>query len=200
MLGGSARAKAVSWLLRQVSRPVSVRERVKNFLLSGRVPATAADDGWPWYPGTAAWVTPTALSVLALERELAHRPSPEIEDRCARGRAFLMARRCEDGGWNHGASRALGYEASSYPETTGMALLALRRVEKTLLSPSFACAERHLAATRSLEAACWLHLGLLAHGRFAGLLPKPDSGRRQIQEGTLWMIATAARAGRPGLL
>src|SRR5258707_1040759 len=77
-----------------------------RLLLSGvRSDVSLSYDGWPWYPGAAAWVTPTALSILALER-IAKTPSSDnnaqtlarMKSRLDQGRAFLMARRCRDGG------------------------------------------------------------------------------------------------------
>ena len=124
-------------------------------------------DGWPWYPGTAAWVIPTAVSVLALEK-IGKRRSALTTVLCKRieqGRSFLLARRCRDGGWNHGSTRALGYDSDSYPETTGIALLALHGVSGPDVTQGLERGRTALAACQSSEAASWLRLGLGAHGR-----------------------------------
>ena len=58
------------------------------------------------------------------------------------GAALLLERIFPDGGWNCGPPRVPGYDADSYPETTG------------------------LAARLSAQAYAWLTLALAAHGSF----------------------------------
>jgi len=151
-------------------------------------------DGWPWYPGAAAWVAPTALSILALEKAGRERDDTAVRERAAQGRSFLLARRCRDGGWNHGSTRALGYDSDSYPEATGLALLALHGSPAPEIDSALKRAEQHLASARSREAADWLRLGMLAHGR------TPAVAGAQLRGGTLPLalaaIANAARVGR----
>ena len=97
---------------------------------------------------------------------MAGQAAPEtFAKRIQQGRSFLLARRCRDGGWNHGSTRALGYDSDSYPETTGMALLALHGVSAVPMDDALRVAERHLENCQSQEAASWLTLGLLARGR-----------------------------------
>ena len=62
---------------------------------------------------------------------------------------------------------ALGYDSDSYPETTGMALLALHGTTGPEVTQGLKRGEQHLAACQSSEAASWLRLGLGAHGRSA---------------------------------
>ena len=81
--------------------------------------------GWPWFPGAAAWVIPTSMGILAFERAMAKNNESGLRDRIESGREFLRVRVCADGGWNHGGNKALGRDGDSYPETTGIALLAL---------------------------------------------------------------------------
>lgn len=81
------------------------------------------------------------------------------------GRAFLLSRICSDGGWNHGSFRALEYDLESYPETTGLALLALHAETDSRLRQSLAQAEQRVSRLKSREARSWLQLGLFAHSR-----------------------------------
>ncbi len=116
------------------------------------------------------------------------------------GHRFLLDKQCQDGGWNHGSSRALGYEGSSYPETTGAALLALHANRSEKVTLGIAAAERHLRTCKSEEGQSWLRLGLLAHSRpLTGSWP-PRPFPRTIVETSLRVIADAAAAGRNVLL
>jgi hypothetical protein len=158
-------ARTIRWVAAQSGRESGWVHRVRLLLLGVSAADSAAFDGWPWYPGTAAWIAPTAMSVLALERINRARRDASLEARIAEGRDFLLARRCRDQGWNHGSTRALGYDSDSYPETTGLALLALHASQAPEVERGIARAEALLAACRSNEAAHWLSLGLSAHGR-----------------------------------
>lgn len=186
--------RAVDWLVGQTGRESGWVYRLRLFLMGTDSGSSNVSPGWPWYPETAAWVSPTALTLLAL-RKLESRKaspliktSPAVKDRCEQGRDYLLARRCADGGWNHGSTRALGYDGPSYPETTGVALLALRGVAG--LDASLERAERHAADAKSLEAASWLRLGLAAHGRPAPLLAA-DLTPRTTVDLALGLIASA---------
>jgi hypothetical protein len=188
------RERAVAWLLAQTGRESGWLNRVRLWMLGIKSQVGLQFDGWPWYPGAAAWVGPTAISILALKKLQAEGNStPAMKDRLQQGQAFLLDRRCRDGGWNHGSTRALGYDSDSYPETTGLALLALRGAAGDL-AEGLARAEQHLNVCRSHEAADWLRLGLLAHGR------KPTAPTLTPRGGTLEMalaaLADAAEQGR----
>lgn len=188
------RGAGVSWLLAQTGRESSWAQRARMFLLGVRDEVGTSNDGWPWFPGTAAWVSPTALAVAALEKEYRSRTNTVVARRCRDGREFLMARRCGDGGWNHGGSKALGYQAGSYPETTGTALLAFRGVQDSRLDVSLRAAEAHLRKTRSCEAGSWLRLGLLAHGRRPP--SEPEREPRTMPEAALSILARSAENGK----
>lgn len=155
--------RAVSWLKGQTGRESGLIYRLRQRLAGSpdRYP-----DGWPWFPGTAAWVIPTSFGILAFQRVLAiHGDDRPLRERIADGRRFLLARQCADGGWNHGSNRALGRDGDSYPETTGIALAALRHTpESAQLDRAKSAARRHFTTCRTAEGMAWLRIGLAAHG------------------------------------
>lgn len=183
---------AQEWLLARSGKESTFLYRLRQRLLRFR-PPEEDPEGWPWFPDTAAWVTPTALSIVALGRGGEAKPG-RAGERIQAGRRYLLARMCRDGGWNHGSSRALGYEAASYPETTGIGLLAFHGSPAPELSKAVAAAQRHLAECRSLEAWSWLTLGLRAHGRSPR--SQPPAPPRTVMETALLLLAEAAGRGR----
>jgi hypothetical protein len=183
-----AATHAARWLLGQTGRESTFFERLRLRLL-GTTPQTAGFDGWPWYPGAAAWVTPTALALLALRKAARTLSNPELRPRLESGTNFLWSRVCSDGGWNHGSSKALGYEASSYPETTGVALLALRGSRTPKLAAALAAGEGHFRACRSAEGSAWLRLGLMAHSRPASDLPAREVRCHTVMDHALTALA-----------
>jgi hypothetical protein len=160
------------WLLAQSGRESGYIQRIRNWMLGVRVDEDLTHNGWPWYPGAAAWVTTTALTILALEKAARLRPDAQSHARIETGRKFLLARACKDGGWNHGSTRALGYDVGSYPETTGLALLALHAASGPAIGKGVERAEQYLSVCRSAGARSWLCLGLRAHGRSS---PAPET-------------------------
>lgn len=191
---GIDRKRAEAWTVEQTGRESGWVNRLRLWMLGADSSGDSLSfDGWAWYPGTAAWVGPTAVSVLALEKleksgGQADRAS--LRKRIQEGRSFLLARRCRDGGWNHGSTRALGYDSDSYPETTGIALLALHGTSGPEVTQGLRRGEQHLAVCQSSEAASWLRLGLGAHGR-----PNPAAeGSALPMHGGVMEIALAALA------
>ena len=187
-LGPQYIQQARGWILAGTGANSTFWYRLRERMLGSN--SSEEHPGWPWFPGTAAWVAPTSLAMLALRKSDAKQPA--IGERLRQGREFLLARRCADGGWNHGSARALGYEGNSYPETTGVALLALAGVPN--LERSIAAAERHWRQCRSAEGAAWLKLGLLAHGVHPAGRPA-QAPPRNVRDTALSAIAGQAEKG-----
>jgi len=193
-LPGEAVAKAVRWLLEQSGEESRFFRRLRMWLL-GLGGAHAEGEGWPWFPETAAWVSPTVFTVLALEMVKERFPASELEARTRAGRRFLWSRRCQDGGWNHGSTKVLGYDAGSYPETTGQALLAMRGEQSARLPEALAAAEGHLRTCRSSGGLSWLRLGLAAHARPPARPAASEPPWRGLMDVALWLLADQAAAG-----
>jgi len=201
---GFDRPRAEAWTVDQTGRESGWVFRLRLWMLGADSSSDSMSfDGWPWYPGAAAWVGPTALSVLALQK-LAKRGGTasrsDLKKRIDQGVSYLLARRCRDGGWNHGSTRSLGYDSDSYPETTGLALLALHGVDDPKVTEGLARGEQQLAVCPSSEGVSWLRLGLGAHGR-APLAPaagrvanQADGSKAPAMHGGVMEIALAALA------
>jgi hypothetical protein len=213
-LEGIDRDKAGTWTIEQTGRESGWVNRLRLWMLGAEPGDTFKFDGWAWYPGTAAWIGPTAISVLALEKlEKAKRGADgaSLKKRIDQGRGFLLSRHCRDGGWNHGSTSALGYDSDSYPETTGLALLALHGENGPEVSKGVERGEQHLTMCRSSEAVSWLRIGLSAHGRIAAATPggSPNGSvdatvspamHGGVMEIALAALADAAQAGTNLLL
>ena len=163
-----ALAGGVRWILAQENGETPALERIALRLLGASPPK--APGGSPWFPGTAAWVAPTAMSVLALTRAARAAPpnspqSEQLESAVRRAQKYLLSRTCRDGGWNHGGSSFRSEDAESYPEMTGIALLALQDVPHAELARPLARAEAFLSRPQPAEALSWLQLALMRHGR-----------------------------------
>ena len=199
-LGPAVHNRAIAWLTSckgEESRPMY---RFNEWLSGNPRSREQKFPGWPWVPGTAAWVAPTSLAILALDKEQHRRPSEIIAARIAEGRQFLLMRMCREGGWNHGSVRALGYESNPYPETTGLALAAFRGVQAPELNLAIPLAQQFLAACRSADALNWLRLGLMSHGQLtAGLCPPVRMTYRTVPETSVNLLVAEAQAGRPVL-
>jgi hypothetical protein len=164
-LGPGRYEGAIRWLVRTTGHESEFSYRLREFLRGESPSPEQKFSGWPWVPGAAAWVGPTSIAILALQQAAHHGESAALVERLDSGRQFLLSRTCQEGGWNHGAAQALGYAAHPYPETTGMALLALGGVKSAKVDRALTVALQFLAECRSADALNWLRLGLMAHGR-----------------------------------
>jgi hypothetical protein len=170
--------------------------RMREWLLGNMRLADRPPAGWPWVPGTAAWVGPTSLAILALERDYSRRPRADVRRRVEEGRGFLMRRMYHDGGWNNGSPPVFGNESRPYPETTGLALAALRGVRSPEVDKALTVARRFLAECRSADALNWLRLGLLAHEELPeGYCVPPGVTNRTLPDTSLEMLVGAVQRG-----
>jgi hypothetical protein len=186
---GSARYRGgIEWLKGQTGRESSWSYKLRQRLAGNK---DGFPEGWPWFPGAAAWVIPTSLGILAFQRAARKGSDRRLDERIAAGKEFLVSHMCMDGGWNHGSNRALGRDGDSYPETTGIALLALHGVRSAQIERAKASARRHLRNCRSAEGVAWLRMALSAHGE--NLRPGADPVARTIVDAALSAIASAER-------
>jgi hypothetical protein len=114
--------RGIAWLLAvktlQLEGDGLQREMRENFAIDPNL------DGWPWLPGEASWVEPTALAMLALA---AIPPTQALLDRLTEGVRYLEDRRCLGGGWNFGNPVMLGGRLPARAHPTAWALLALNQ-------------------------------------------------------------------------
>lgn len=110
--------RGVNWLLKaeglRVSNPADI-ERLRAIL---HIDPTIT--GWAWQPGDAAWIFPTALSLMALEI-FALREHPRVRE----GVAYLIDRAILTGGWNIGNPFMVSEQLSPTVINTALALVAL---------------------------------------------------------------------------
>jgi hypothetical protein len=195
VLGRAHHSSAVEWLMGQTGQETSFLYKLRNELLGNGSGAADARTGWPFFPGASAWVSPTAISILALEKSRRYQAGARIQQRIEVGRQFLLDRICRDGGWNYGRSNVLGADAPSYPETTGQALLALNQMKSSKLDKPLAAAQEHARTCQSSDGLSWLQLGLQAHGIVASG-PSRALRCRNVLDSALLILAQSALRGR----
>ncbi|MDR3702178.1 MAG: terpene cyclase/mutase family protein [Candidatus Sulfopaludibacter sp.] len=199
-LGAEMHDHAIRWLLGTQGKETTLTYRLREWLLGNPQPPDMRYAGWPWLPGTAAWVGPTSIAVLALMKEESRNSSGTLRERIEEGQSFLLSRICKGGGWNHGSSNALGYAAHPYPETTGMALAALRGRQHPKIGQGIQVALQFLSVCRSTDALNWLRVGLGAHDRLpAGFCPPADLAQHTIPETSLSVLVDSAQRQGRGL-
>lgn len=159
--------RGAQWILSHEYQEPPMLERFALRLLGASPPK--APGGSPWFPGTAAWIAPTAMSVLALSRFALLTPSQSelsglLRPAIRRAQDYILSRKCRDGGWNHGGSAFRSENAESYPEMTGLALLALPSAPAGRLDEQLSLAAAFLNRPQPASASSWLQLALLKHG------------------------------------
>jgi hypothetical protein len=87
--------------------------------------------GWPWLPGEATWIEPTALSVLALVSEADIASSARMNEAIQ----YFQDRRCPRGGWNVGNPIMFNSALPAGAHTTALVLLALSKLAPKRINP-----------------------------------------------------------------
>lgn len=132
-----------------------------------KIPASILGDdtslkGWPWLPGTYAWVETTSMAILALARE-----GKNDFYRVKEGLLLLKDRALPDGGWNCGNREVFRNVLRPIPMPTGLALLAFagRHPGDAMIERGVTYLTSILPQVRAPESLCWGLLGLTAWGR-----------------------------------
>jgi hypothetical protein len=173
--GGRERAlRGARWLLdREGRRPGALESLVAR--LRGRARILDQDArlrGWPWAEGASAWVEPTAWALLALKAVRRDLGGGRVGERIDEGERLLLDRVCPEGGWNYGNAAVFGEALDPYPDTTALALLALReRPLGAVRAASLAALRRELGPGASVLALALGALCLGAYGEEPGALP-----------------------------
>lgn len=132
--------------------------------------------GWPWLPGQAGWVEPTALALLALAPRAA---DPAVAPRLTEGVRYLMDRRCGRGGWNVGNPVMFSRPLPPRAIATAWVVLALGRLARTMLQDAdLRTLQAEMHADDGIPALAW---GLLAL-RSLGQDDPPAAGRLQARQ------------------
>ena len=111
---------ALEWLLAEANPPVPL-DQLEGLHRISRIDGALV--GWPWFPGDAYWVFPTAISLVAAGLD-----GRTLDLRVRQGVAFLRDRVCEGGGWNIGNPYTFDKAFAPTVVDTSAALLALKAV------------------------------------------------------------------------
>ncbi len=184
--------RGLGWLVETKGNEGSLLERVLCLIQRPPNEFDRTLKGWPWRPDSASWVEPTSHALVALKLAIPHASAPEAavaRRRVEMAEAMLLDRRSVDGGWNYGNRRVLETNLPAYPETTGLALLALQGSRRFDSAPAIALAEKMWRETASPLARAWLGIALRNYGV---ALPEPAGDAAPGQD--LLLIALEAMA------
>lgn len=158
-------SSGVPWLLETSGRESRLAVRLFSFFGLLKSGVNVNHSGWPWRPQTSAWLEPTALAVVALQKSTSAQSNPRTKPRIEEGQEWILSRRDRDGGWNCGNPNVLKYDAPSYPETTALAVLGLQGRERGELAGPIQVARNYYQGCRSPLAKAWLTIALRCHGQ-----------------------------------
>jgi hypothetical protein len=166
--------RGVSYLLETAGEDSTWLARVAKLLSPSHTDRNPKFKGWPWRPGNAAWVEPTAHSITALRLAGRIVGEDKVRARIESAQSMILHQRCQDGGWNYGATFALGHHLASFPETTGLALIGLAGGQAAQRAEGALAHAGNLLQTKlSPLSQAWLRLALSMHGK---QVPEPASG------------------------
>jgi len=114
-------ARGAAWLL--ATDPFYITEEKPRQDVIKVFKIDSALRGFPWQPGDASWVHPTALGLRALAAA-GKRDEPRVRE----GIAYLFDRVVESGGWNVGNPWMIDKKILATIQDTAVALIALRAV------------------------------------------------------------------------
>jgi hypothetical protein len=126
--GGDLSNRGVKWLLDvpvlKLSEDImQASQKILTIDLSLR--------GWPWLPGQATWIEPTALAMLALESAQDAVVTPRIHEALR----YIQDRRCPGGGWNVGSPVMFNSALPARVHTTALVLLAFLKLSPKNVHP-----------------------------------------------------------------
>lgn len=137
--------------------------------------------GWPWTPGTTAWVEPTSLAMIALLRS----GVPLGHDRIQSGLRLLFDRKVPSGGWNFGNPYSASFELEPSLMSTALALAALAAARTPMSHPAVAAGLRFLRRALdedvSTASLAWSVLALGSFSRTVGLAPSAAARLASLQ-------------------
>jgi hypothetical protein len=159
-----ARKRGLSWLLKTNGREANWFWRWKFKLADRAVRFDPDRYGWPWLPGSASWVIPTAFSIIAIKQFTACNRLDISERRIRLGVDMLLDRVCVGGGWNSGNTVVYGVPLQAHAEATAIALLALQDEGRTpAIRDSLGWLKRRSSSIESAESLAWCILSLFVY-------------------------------------
>jgi hypothetical protein len=159
-----ARKKALHWLDAERGREAHWLWRWKFRTVDRNVHFDPDKYGWPWGPGAASWVIPTAFSIIAIKQYTVCNRDDVSEQRIRVGIEMLLDRACVGGGWNSGNSVVYGVSLRPHVETTAIALLALQDEERSpAVCTGLAWLRNRAASIESAESLAWCILSLFVY-------------------------------------
>ena len=154
--------RGVTYLMSTIGSESGPLMRLFHYASLSRNDRDPSFEGWPWKPGAAAWIEPTAHSITALRLALTLMPDPLIARRIESAQNLIWHMRCQGGGWNYGARVARGVALQAFSETTALALIGL--MGRQGLGESIASAQALRTHDQAALSKAWFSVSLRMHG------------------------------------